>query len=97
MGRRYSKSLNGQMEHVTSELRGSLVFNDEEFKRVEELVVNTRDDGQTWMHYCQDIRNHFTGVDNEREKGLHGWEPDYQSKVVVHELLIKKMAKRMDK
>ena len=41
------KSVHEQMEHVTSELRGSLLFTDGRVKRVEELVANTRDDGKT--------------------------------------------------
>ena len=41
------KSAHEQMEHVTSELRGSLLFTDGQVKRVEELVANTRDDGKT--------------------------------------------------
>ena len=55
------KSVNEQMEHITSELRGSLLFTDGRLKSVEELVANIRDDGKTWMNYCWDIRNHFTG------------------------------------
>ena len=91
------KSVHEQMEHVTSELRGSLLFTDGRVKRVEELVANTRDDGKTWMNYCRDIRNHFTGLHNEKGKRLQGLEREYQSKVLAHELLIKKMAKRMDR
>ena len=49
------------------------------------------------MNYCWDIRNQFTGLDNEKEKRLQGLEKDYQSKVLAHELLIKKMAKKMDR
>ena len=70
------KSIYEQMEHVASELRGSLLFADGRVKRVEELVANTRDDGKTWMNYFWDIRNHFTGLDNEKEKRLQGLEMD---------------------
>ena len=80
------KSVHEQMEHVTSELRGSLLFTDGRVKRVEELVANTRDDGKTWMNYCRDIRNHFTGLDNEKEKRLQVLEREYQCKVLAHEL-----------
>ena len=90
-------SVHEQMEHVTSELRGSLLFTDGRVKKVEELVANTRDDGKTWMNNCRDIRNHFTGLDNEMEKQLQGLEMDYQSKVLAHELLIEKMAEKMDR
>ena len=62
------KSVHEQMEHVTSELRGSHLCTDGRVKRVEELVANTRDDGKTWMNYCRDIRNHSTGLNNEKEK-----------------------------
>ena len=62
------KSFHEQMEYVTNELRGSLLFTDGWVKRVEELVANTRDDGKTWMSYCRDIRNHFTELDKEKEK-----------------------------
>ena len=68
------------MEHVTSELRGSLLFTDGRVKKVEELVANTRDDGKTWMNNCRDIRNHFTGLDNEKEKRLQGLEREYYPK-----------------
>ena len=91
------KSVHEQMEHITSELRGSLLFTDGRVKRVEELVANTRDDGKTCMNYCRDIRNHFTGLDNEKEKWLQGLEMNYQSKVLPQELLIKRMAERMDR
>ena len=91
------KSVHEQMEHVTSELRGSLLFTDGRVKKVEELVANTREDGKTWMNYCRDIRNHFTGLDNDKEKRLQGLAMDYQSKVLAHELLIKKMAEKMDR
>ena len=90
------KSVHEQMEHVTSEVRGSLIFTDGRVKRVEELVANARDDGKTWMNYYRDILNHFMGLDNEKEKRLQGLEKDYQSKVLAHELLIKKMAQKMD-
>ena len=91
------KSVHEQMEHVTSELRGSLLFTDGRVKRVEELVANTKDDGKTWMNYCRHIRNHFMGLENEKEKRLQGLEMDYQSKVLAHKLLIKKMAEKMDR
>ena len=91
------KCVHEQMEDVTSELRGSLLFNDGRVKKLEELVSNTRDDGKTWMNYCWDIRNDFTGLDNEKEKRLQGLEMDYQSKVLAHELLIKRMAEKMDR
>ena len=91
------KSVHEQMEHGTSELRGSLLFTDGRVNRVEELVPNTRDDGKTWMNYCRDIRNHFPGLDNGKEKRLRGLEMNYQSKVLAQELLIKKMAERMDR
>ena len=68
------KSVHEQMEHVTSELRGSLLFTDGWVKRVEELVANTREDGKTWMNYCRDIQNHFMGLDSEKEKQLQGLE-----------------------
>ena len=68
------------MEHVTSELRGSLLFTDGLVKRVEELVANTRDDGKTCMNYCRYIRKHFTGLDNEKEKRLQGLEREYYPK-----------------
>ena len=57
------KSVHEQMEHVTSELRGSLLFTDTQVKRVEELVANTRDDVKTWMDYCRNIQNHFSELD----------------------------------
>ena len=79
------------------DVRGSLLFTDGRIKRVEDLVANTREDDKTWMNYCRDIRNHFTGLDNEKEKRLQGLEMEYQSKVLAHDLLIKKMAERMDK
>ena len=91
------KSVYEQMEHITSELRGSLLFTDGRVKKVEELVANTRDDGKTWMNNCRDIRNHFTGLDNEKEERLQGLEIDYQSKVLSHELLIKRIAEKMDR
>ena len=62
------KSLDKQMEHVTSELRGSLLFTDGRVKRVEGLVANTRDNGKTWMDYCRNIRNHFSELDKRKEQ-----------------------------
>ena len=56
------------MEHVTSELRGSLLFTDGRVKRVEGLVANTRDNGKTWMDYCRNIRNHFSELDKRKEQ-----------------------------
>ena len=91
------KSVYEQMEHVTSELRGSLLSTDGRVKRVEELVANTRDDGKTWMDYCQNIQNHFSELEKEKEQRLQGLEMNYQSKVLAHKLLIKKMAERIDK
>ena len=49
------------------------------------------------MNYCRDIRNHFTGLDNEKEKRIQGLEKENQSKVLAHELLIKKIAEKMDR
>ena len=62
------KSAHEQMEHVTSELRGSLLFTDGRVKRVEELVANTRDDGKTWVDYCRNMRNHFSELDKGKEQ-----------------------------
>ena len=91
------KSVHEQMEHVTSELRGSLLFPDGRVKRMEELVTNTRDDGKTWMDYCRNIRNHFSELEKEKEQRLQGLETNYQYKILAHDLLIKKRAERMDR
>ena len=91
------KSVHEQMEYVTSELRCSLIFTDGRVKKVEELVANTPEDSKPWMNYCRDIRNHFTGLDTYKEKQLQGLEMDYESKVLAHELLIERMAERMDR
>ena len=85
------------MKHVTIEVRGSLLFTVGRVKRVEELVANTRDGGKTWMDYCQNIRNHFSELDKEKEQRLQGWEMNYLYKVLAHELLIMKMAERIDR
>ena len=91
------KSVHQQMEHGTSELRGSPLFTNGQVKRVEGLVANTRAAGKTWMNYCRDIKNHFMKLDKEKVKRLQGLVMDYQSKVLAHKLLIKKMCERMDR
>ena len=68
------KSVHEQMEYVTSELRGSLLFIDGRVKKVEELVANTREDSKPWMNYCRDIRNHFRGLDNDKENNFRDWK-----------------------
>ena len=91
------RSVHELMEHVPSELRGSLLFTDARVKRVEELVANTTDDGKTWMDYCRNIRNHFSELDKKKEQRLQVLELNYQCKVLAHELLIMKMAEKMNR
>ena len=64
---------------------------------MEELVANTRDDGKTWVDYCRNMRNHFSELDKGKEQWLQGLETNYQSKILAHDLLIKKMAERMER
>ena len=90
------KSVHEQMEHVTSELRSSLLFTDGRVKKVEDMTKQTRDDGKTWMNYCRDLRIHFEGLDKDKEERLAFVEEKLQRKVAAFDLKIREYDNAID-